>query len=73
MDDVLKTHTRLNVNLIKRSADALDTVTRLTELTKTDVVNRALQLLEYWESEQAKGNRWLLQLPDGSATEVRLL
>lgn len=73
MDDVLKVHTRITVNLVKRSADALDSVTTRTGLSKTDTINRSLQLLEYWESEQAKGNKWLLTLPDGSAAEVRLI
>jgi hypothetical protein len=38
---------RVTVNLTERAAQALETLTRLTDDTKTDAVNRALQVYAY--------------------------
>jgi hypothetical protein len=40
---------RVTVNLVPRAARALEQVTTLTGYTKTDVINRALQLYAYIE------------------------
>ncbi|WP_345439254.1 hypothetical protein [Actinoallomurus vinaceus] len=40
---------RVTVNLTPRSAKALDDVVQLTRDTKTDVINRALQVYAYVE------------------------
>jgi hypothetical protein len=47
--------TRLTVNLIPKAAEALDHVAALTRDSKTDSVNRAIQLYDYLMERQAKG------------------
>jgi hypothetical protein len=41
---------RVTVNLTPRSAKALDDVVQLTQDTKTDVINRALQVYAFLET-----------------------
>jgi len=46
---------RITVNLTGRAARALDLATELTGDTKTDTVNRALQIYAYLEQVTANG------------------
>lgn len=65
--------TRLNVNLVPRATTALDDVARLTENSKTDVVNRALQIYAFLEMEMSLGKKIMLEGQDGSLERVRIL
>lgn len=46
---------RITVNLTNRASRALDTATELTGDSKTDTVNRALQVYAYMEQVTARG------------------
>jgi hypothetical protein len=67
-----RTSLRLNLNLTQKSADALDALVDHTDLSMTEVVNRALQLYQYWVSAEAAGGAWHV-VQDGQMTEVKIL
>ncbi len=48
-------HERVTVNLNARASDALDQVSELTGETKTDAINRALQVYALLHQVQADG------------------
>ncbi len=47
--------TRLTVNLTQKSAEAMEHAAELNRDTKTDTVNRALQVYDYICTKQAEG------------------
>jgi hypothetical protein len=63
---------RANVALIPRTQEALDATTRRTGLSKTDVVNRAVQAYAFLEEQWSAGARILVQHGD-MTEEVRFL
>jgi hypothetical protein len=67
---------RLTVNLTKRSDAALQLASDLTGDSKTDTVNRALQVYAYLaQQSQASGPAKKIRLvaPDGTAETVSIL
>lgn len=62
--------TKLTVNLTPKSVKALDAASGIEELSKTDTVNRALQLYGYLSTHLAAGYEILLR--DRSGTIDRL-
>ena len=68
-----RTAERITLNLTARSSAALAFLAEHEGLNRTDVVNRALQLYEFWVQETAKGTRWMTVGPDDDATEIKIL
>lgn len=65
---------RITVALIPKAAEALQQLMESTGLSKTDIVNRALTLYEYIDSQQAAGNDMILRdKKTGDAEVIRLL
>jgi len=65
--------TRLTVNLTPKSRAALGAAVLISEDTRTDVVNRALQFYTFLLAEQAEGKRLALVDEDGTLSWVRIL
>jgi hypothetical protein len=59
--------TKLTVKLVSRSTDAMEVASVLTGDSRTDTVNRALQVYAYLLEQIILGNR-LLQLVDPDGT-----
>lgn len=63
---------RVTVNLSKRTVEALDATSALTDDTKTEVINKAVQL--YQEVQEAQGNGggiWIKPSKDAEPILVR--
>jgi hypothetical protein len=56
---------RLTVNLIPRAAEALASAATRTGLSKTDVVNRAVQMYDHLEGLHGDGAQVLVRQPSG--------
>lgn len=63
--------TRLTVNLIPRASRALTLATEITEDSKTDVINRAIQFYAFAEHVIANGGEILIR-EDGKVSKVLL-
>lgn len=61
---------RVTVNMTGRASRALDLVTKLTGDTKTDTVNRALQIYAYLEQITASGGSIYVKEAAGAALEL---
>lgn len=61
---------RVTVNVTGRAARALDVATELTGGTKTDTVNRALQVYAYMEQVTAHGGSVYVREAGGSELEL---
>jgi hypothetical protein len=61
---------RVTVNLIPRASRALEQATDLTGDSKTDSINRALQVYAYLEEVWSKGGAVLVEI-DGQRTELK--
>lgn len=61
---------RVTVNLIPRASRALELAGQLTGDSKTDTINRALQVYAYLEEVWSKGGAILVEL-DGKRTELK--
>ena len=57
---------RVTVNLIPKSVRDLDSLMKLLELSKTDIINRALQAYAYIERAQADGGQLIISGKNGS-------
>lgn len=64
---------RVNVALVAEAAEALDKLQSRTRLKKVDVVNRALRLYEFIDSEIRAGNQILIKDEEGKDYLVKLL
>ncbi len=65
---------RVTVNLTPRSSKALEQAAELTGDSKTDIVNRALQLYEFIEQIfNTEGHVYVRTGPDGDLERLRLL
>lgn len=56
--------TKLTVNLIPASVEALQELQDITDLSGTDVVNRALQMYLFVEKETRSGSEFWVSNPD---------
>jgi hypothetical protein len=64
---------RITVALVpKASADLQRTQSR-TQLSKTDIVNRAVSFYEFADAEQTAGSELIIRRPSGEEHIVRLL
>lgn len=62
---------KVTVNLTRRSADALDKTIAATGDSKTDVINKALQLYAFLQEHM--GARGLLYVRDPGSSEIERL
>lgn len=71
-DDTADVVARVNVALIRDTAEALERLRARTGMKKVDLVNRAIQIYEFLDAEQRAGNSIALYAEDGtgSAGEV---
>ena len=65
--------TRITVSLISAAAAALKLLVSRTQLSQTDVVNRALVLYEFVDSETSSGAEIIVRRRDGKEHHVVLL
>lgn len=72
-DDGVEVVRRVNVALIHDAADALAKLAARTGMKQVDLVNRALQVYEWVDSEQRSGNRLIVRDVEGTDTVVRVL
>ena len=56
---------KVTVNLIPKAWDAANETSAWTGLTRTDVINRALQAYAWMERETARGGEILIRSKDG--------
>ncbi|AJC61074.1 MULTISPECIES: hypothetical protein [Streptomyces] len=61
--------TRITVNLAPKAAAALDQAVKLTGDTKTDTINRALQIYAYLERVAQDGGTLYTRLADSDELE----
>lgn len=64
---------RITVSLTPRSRTALEDLSSETGLSRTDLVNRALQLYAFVEGAAGGGAKVVLQWPSGDVEGVRFL
>lgn len=62
---------RVTVNLTARAARALELATKLTGDSKTDTINRALQIYAFLEETSAEGGA--IYVREGKGTELERL
>jgi hypothetical protein len=63
---------RVTVNLIRRTSAALRLSVRLTGLSRTDTINRHIQMGAYLEWQESRGTKFFMQEP-GEDAFYRLL
>ncbi len=64
---------RITVGLTTKANEAVDWLAEHTGLSKTDIVNRGVQLYQFVEQWEANGSHLGLIRPDGSVNLVKLL
>lgn len=64
---------RITVGLIPKAIDALEWLAERTGMTKTDLVNRAVQLYRFTEESQVDGSYLAIVHADGSHSRVTVL
>jgi hypothetical protein len=70
----MPTYSRMTVNLTETSEHALAWLSESTDLNRTDVVNRALQLYKYvHEATAVAGHKLQLVSPTGQVETIRIL
>jgi hypothetical protein len=67
------TTTRITISLVRKAAAALKAIMDRTGLSQTDIVNRALILYQFIDSELEDGSAELLLRKDGRDHVVKLL
>ncbi len=65
--------TQITVTLTPRSAQALQLAAELCEDTRTDTVNRAVQLYAFVQHLLAGGGEVLIRKPGGELEQIMLL
>jgi hypothetical protein len=68
---VLPTERRVTVALIPKAADDLQELVDRTALSKTDIINRAITLYEFFEAQLAAGNDLIIR--DAKTGESQLV
>lgn len=72
MNDAPKTHARVTVNLVERAVKALDLAVSITHDSKTDTINRALQVYAYVLHETDQGGEVFIH-KDGETSKITFL
>ncbi len=63
----------ITVVLVSKAAEDLERTQGRTDLSKTDIVNRAITLYDFLDGERGSGADLLLRRPDGSMYLVELI
>jgi hypothetical protein len=61
---------KLTLTLSDKDYQAIEELAKKTEVSKTDVVRRAIDLAQWYETERAAGSKILVERPDGKLREV---
>lgn len=64
---------RYSVTLISPAVTAVDQLIASSGLSKTDVINRAVQALAFLETERAKGHELLIRTGDGTLERIHII
>ena len=64
---------RYSVTLVPPAVQAVGELTRLTGLSKTDVINRAVQIYAFLEAQRHAGSHVCLERPDGGTERVHIV
>lgn len=64
---------RLTTNLTRRSSEALTYLHETEEMSKTDVINRALQLYQFTVQSRERGENLAVVKSDGSVMKLHLI
>ncbi|KUN75103.1 hypothetical protein AQJ66_36460 [Streptomyces bungoensis] len=64
---------RFTVTLIATAAQAVGTLMRITGLSKTDVINRAVQVYAFLAQQMADGKEILLRDEEGNLERVHIV
>ena len=73
MESTPRTYERLTVNLTERSIKSVVLAAAITGDSKTDMVNRALQLYAYVMNARREGKSLILREPGGEETCLEFL
>lgn len=66
-------NTKLTVNLVPQAVTALELAALVTEDSRTDIVNRAIQVYEYLMNCVADGADIVIRSKDGTMEVIRFL
>jgi hypothetical protein len=61
---------RITVALVRKAGEDLETLQERTGLSKTDIVNRAISLYEFIESQMQAGKQLLIKDPETDETQL---
>jgi hypothetical protein len=61
---------RITVALIPRVSESLQRLQECTDMSKTDIVNRAITLYEFFEAEMRNGRNLIIEDPESGKTQV---
>ncbi|MEU0936780.1 hypothetical protein [Embleya sp. NPDC005971] len=64
---------RFSVALISAAEKAMTYLMRRTEMNKSDIVNRAVQVYAYMEERQEEGYEIFLRAEDGTMERLRIM
>jgi hypothetical protein len=67
------TSERYSVTLVPPAVQAISDLTELTGLSKTDVINRAVQIYAFFEARRREGGQVLLERPGGGTERVHIV
>lgn len=65
--------TKVSVNFVPRAVDALNAAAERNRDTRTDTLNRAIQVYDVVTREIADGGQLMIKRPDGTIYAVRLI
>ncbi|MFD9999826.1 hypothetical protein [[Kitasatospora] papulosa] len=64
---------RYSVTLVPPAVEAISKLVETTGLTKTDVINRAVQIYAFLEDRMGDGNEVMLRSADGELERVHIV
>ncbi|MET8811869.1 hypothetical protein ABZW47_07690 [Streptomyces sp. NPDC004549] len=64
---------RYSVTLVPPAVEAIGKLVEVTGLTKTDVINRAVQIYAFLEERMAEGSEVVLRDPNGQYERVHIV
>lgn len=70
--DNLKPLTKISLNMIPRAVAAIEQAADITGDSRTDVINRAVQLYAFTEAIQHAGGFLMVHNPDGTTYRLEL-
>lgn len=67
------TNERYSVTLVPPAVQAISDLVEATGLSKTDVINRAVQIYAFLEAQRQTGSRVVIERPDGKTEGVYIV